>query len=193
MKHCPKCNTLHIKTGTFCSRSCANSRIWTDEDKLKKSIAAKESERVKLVSESRKIPKHLRKSTRKCATNTYLNETPFNELGRDSKRKKVIIEQESRCNRCNISEWLEQPITLELEHKDGNNKNDERANLECLCPNCHSLTPTWRGRNIPIKRVSDEKLRKALREQKNIRQALLVVGLTPKGNNYVRASRLKDE
>lgn len=26
MKSCPKCNALHIKSGTFCSRTCANSR-----------------------------------------------------------------------------------------------------------------------------------------------------------------------
>ena len=26
MKTCPKCNNIHSKDGTFCSRSCANSR-----------------------------------------------------------------------------------------------------------------------------------------------------------------------
>ena len=41
MKHCPKCNTSHNKSGTFCSRSCANSRIQTDEIRKKKSLATK--------------------------------------------------------------------------------------------------------------------------------------------------------
>jgi len=41
MKVCPKCNVEHKKNGTFCSRSCANSRSWSDEDKKKKSEAAK--------------------------------------------------------------------------------------------------------------------------------------------------------
>ena len=41
MKICPKCNTEHNKNGIFCSRSCANSRNWNDEDKKKKSEAAK--------------------------------------------------------------------------------------------------------------------------------------------------------
>lgn len=35
-KTCPKCKAKHEKKGTFCSRACANSRTWTDEDKQKK-------------------------------------------------------------------------------------------------------------------------------------------------------------
>jgi hypothetical protein len=41
MKPCPKCDTLHNKSGTFCSRTCANSRTWTEEDKKKKSESVK--------------------------------------------------------------------------------------------------------------------------------------------------------
>jgi hypothetical protein len=36
MKTCPKCNSLHNKIGTFCSRTCANSRSWSENDKKKK-------------------------------------------------------------------------------------------------------------------------------------------------------------
>jgi hypothetical protein len=41
MKKCPKCNMTHLKTGMFCSRKCANSRIWSKEDKEKKSETLK--------------------------------------------------------------------------------------------------------------------------------------------------------
>ncbi len=41
----------------YCSRSCANSRTWTEQDKLKKSISAKHSELVKLASLSNKKQK----------------------------------------------------------------------------------------------------------------------------------------
>lgn len=41
MKNCPKCNSTHLKDGIFCSRSCANSRQFTIEARLKKSIANK--------------------------------------------------------------------------------------------------------------------------------------------------------
>lgn len=42
MKICPKCGEEHAKNGIFCSRICANSRTWSDQDKKKKSISAKE-------------------------------------------------------------------------------------------------------------------------------------------------------
>jgi 5-methylcytosine-specific restriction endonuclease McrA len=51
------------------------------------------------------------------------------------------------CESCKNTEWLGEPIPLELEHKDGNSENHARENLELLCPNCHSLTPTYKGRN----------------------------------------------
>jgi len=41
MKVCPKCNIEHNKNGLFCSRSCANSRTWSEEDKRKKSESSK--------------------------------------------------------------------------------------------------------------------------------------------------------
>lgn len=41
MKICPKCGNHHNKQGTFCCRSCANSRFWNEEDKIKKSKGMK--------------------------------------------------------------------------------------------------------------------------------------------------------
>ena len=53
-----------------------------------------------------------------------------------------------RCNCCGLERWQEQPIPLELEHIDGDHSNNALENLELLCPNCHALTATYRGRNI---------------------------------------------
>lgn len=77
--------------------------------------------------------------------------TSFDELGMENRRRRVFEEQNYKCNRCGIDNWLGESLSLELEHKDGNNENNKRENLEGLCPNCHSLTPTWRGRNKKIK------------------------------------------
>ena len=41
IKICPKCGIEHEKEGKFCSRKCANSRTWTEEDNIKKSASAK--------------------------------------------------------------------------------------------------------------------------------------------------------
>ena len=115
-------------------------------------------------------------------------------LGGVGNHKAALIQERGhKCEDCGLEEWNTQPIPLELEHCDGNNKNNTRENLKLLCCNCHALTPTWRGRNINSGKVkvSDDELLTALKECVNIRQALQKVGLTPKGGNYTRASKLK--
>jgi 5-methylcytosine-specific restriction endonuclease McrA len=121
------------------------------------------------------------------------DERQWEELGKDAKRRRVFDQQKHKCNNCGLSEWRGQPIKLELEHKDGNHMNDERDNLEALCPNCHSLTDTWRGKNKEQSKqgkITDETLIAALKATETIRQALIFVGLSPRGGNYVRAKRL---
>ena len=64
--------------------------------------------------------------------------------------KKRLIKEgllEQRCYNCGLMKWLEGIIPLELEHIDGNTRNNLRENLTLLCPNCHALTPTYRGKN----------------------------------------------
>ncbi len=52
-----------------------------------------------------------------------------------------------QCSCCKRRKWLQEPIPLELHHKDGDNKNNLLSNLELLCPNCHSQTENFRGKN----------------------------------------------
>ena len=68
----------------------------------------------------------------------------------------------------------------------------ELENLKLTCPNCHALTDNYRGRNINNgeEKVSDECFVEALKSSKNIRQALISLGLTAKGGNYTRAYEL---
>ena len=97
------------------------------------------------------------------------------------------------CYECHIKDWNNKPIKLELDHINGINHDNRLENLRLLCPNCHSQTDTFRGRNInngKIK-VSDEDLIAAIRRSKNVRQTLIAVGLTPKGGNYTRVQELK--
>ena len=113
----------------------------------------------------------------------------------DTLRRHVILtEQDGRCNRCKLDTWLGSKLTLELEHKDGNHFNNQRENLEFLCPNCHSQTASWRGRNQRRNvKVDDACFIDALRSTENIRHALIKLGLTPRGNNYRRAHALINE
>jgi hypothetical protein len=198
IKNCEKCGNKFdsfSKWGEkrFCSRSCANSRNFSEESKHKKSIALKGKSRGPrggLTKEQFEIKiKKYKKSVEK-----RLFSSPFENLGSERKRKRVFEEQNNCCAKCGLSDWLGQPITLELEHKDGNNQNNERDNLEGLCPNCHSLTDTWRGRNKPSKNgkniVPDDFLLECLNNSATIRQGLLKAGLAAKGNNYERAKKL---
>ena len=54
---------------------------------------------------------------------------------------------EYKCSCCGISEWHGKELVLQLEHKDGNNKNNTIDNVCWLCPNCHTQTATWGSRN----------------------------------------------
>ena len=103
---------------------------------------------------------------------------------------------EYKCDKCGCTgEWQDGIISLELDHVNGINNDNRLENLHYLCPNCHVLTNTYRGKNkeIRIKRkdeISDEEFVKALQDKPNIRQALLSLGLTAKGANYKRANYL---
>jgi hypothetical protein len=51
------------------------------------------------------------------------------------------------CGVCGLTEWLGQPIPLDVDHTDGNPDNNSPENLRMLCKNCHALTPTYGARN----------------------------------------------
>lgn len=73
------------------------------------------------------------------------------------KLKNKLIEEkifERKCYNCNGDEWLGNPMPTELEHKNGDKFDNRIDNLTLLCPNCHSLTDTYRGKNKRKKLVA---------------------------------------
>ena len=67
----------------------------------------------------------------------------------DRLKKRLIREKllENKCSICEITTWQNAPIVLQLDHKNGKNTDHRIENLQLLCPNCHSQTPTFAGRN----------------------------------------------
>lgn len=62
-------------------------------------------------------------------------------------RKYLLRAEGNCCKICNESTWLSVAIPLEVDHIDGDASNNLPSNLRLVCPNCHALQPTSKGRN----------------------------------------------
>lgn len=64
-------------------------------------------------------------------------------------RRYMFEKFQSKCSKCGWSKInpYTNKIPLEIDHIDGNWQNSYEDNLDLLCPNCHSLTKTYRGAN----------------------------------------------
>ena len=67
-----------------------------------------------------------------------------------TKLKKRLLEEgikEHRCEGCKRTEWEGVPIPLQIHHVNGVHNDNRLENIQLLCPNCHSLTDTYAGKN----------------------------------------------
>lgn len=53
----------------------------------------------------------------------------------------------TKCYVCEIENWLGKPLSLQLDHINGDGRDWRVENLRLLCPNCHSQTENWGSRN----------------------------------------------
>jgi len=191
---CGKEATYQIGNGKWCCQKSYNScEAVRKKNSLSITKAHKKGKIYSFTNEDRK--KHNDKRKGIALENIFVEKS----IHTNHCVRKALIEWlhwEEKCNECGINEWRGKKLTVELEHKNGNNRDNRLENLIFLCPNCHSQTETYRSKNVYNKgktKVKEEVLLEALKNNISIRKALMEVGLTPKGKNYERVYRIKDK
>lgn len=210
---CKNCKTekavkySQYSRGEFCSRKCANSFSTKEKrqeinEKVSKKLKGRENpggrpfqkghdpRRYLFTDDDRKVAAKTRSSEFRIEDKLTKNSTLSNEAVTRILVEKNIMAYE--CDVCALTEWQGKFITLELDHKNGDRHDNRIENLHFLCPNCHSQTPNFRGKNINNgqKKVSDDDMINALNSHTSIRQALIALKLAPRGGNYFRAKLL---
>jgi 5-methylcytosine-specific restriction endonuclease McrA len=190
MKQCPKCSNLHDKLGIYCSQSCANGKKWTQADKDLKSRSALKY--VATLSEDK------RKSMTANAVSAIVEKAKdalaygdFDTLSVSHKRERILLEQKYICNLCpQTLIWNNKSLKFQLDHISGNRKDESRSNLQMLCPNCHSQTETYGGKNGT--KVTNKEIEDVLVTSENNHHVCAKVGLNPSAHAYKRINKIRE-
>lgn len=123
-KKCKSCGLTIIKINTYCNNVCQK-----DYEYKKFILNWKNGTVPGWTGKTRQISKHIRR---------YLYKT--------------------RGTSCSVCGWdkkhpVDGRVLTEIDHIDGNSENCKEDNLRILCPNCHSMTETFRARNKKSKRI----------------------------------------
>lgn len=82
---------------------------------------------------------------RHCGTPEMLAERLRNgQVGSGLRASLIRLGRKYECELCGQGpEWNGQPLTLQVDHRDGDRDNHDPENIRFLCPNCHTQTPTY--------------------------------------------------
>jgi hypothetical protein len=132
-------------------------RTWTDDQLIK---AIPDNDSFAAVALSLGMSRATNTDLRKRAIELQLDFSHFRKSGHKKKAINLLSSRKAikhrllqegtlqyACSECGISSWRGKELPLDLEHIDGNRYNNEIDNLTLLCPNCHALTSSYRGKN----------------------------------------------
>ena len=104
---------------------------------------------------------------------------------------------EYKCAICgNKGEWNGVSLTLQIDHINGIRDDNRKENLRWLCPNCHSQTDTYTGKNKTKKEVinfTEQEAIEALKQTNNVNQATKFIGCAQGGANWIRINDIKKQ
>lgn len=155
-KKCLSCGEIlpfeKRQNGKFCGHHC--SAIYSNKIRGNKSRFLPEHNCLNCqTSLDWKHPKYCSyKCQQEYYYKSYIKDWKDGKINGDSKPRirKYLFEKYN--NKCSLCGWDKKNVItnktpLEVEHIDGNSKNNKEENLTLLCPNCHSLTPTYKALN----------------------------------------------
>lgn len=192
---CNRCNKTHdgrYGSGKFCNQLCAMSRKGVPRKPLyhnlsEEEAAIKRAKRVKICRDAALVKAAKNKEISKIKVESG----EWSDLTVSQRKTRILIEQNYSCALCKIGmTWNDLPLQFDVDHIDGDRNNNTRENLRCVCPNCHSQTPTYKSKNATSKRYSDEEIIYALKHSDSVYKALSSLGMNLHGGNYVRVRKI---
>lgn len=155
-RYCNECSIQIYKlesNGSFCSRTCAakrNNRV--TPKRVRKNLGSF----LCLSCSKEQVQKHNSKGlycNAVCQQNHQWETVtkPRIMTGECTEPKTIrrfLIERDGPgCSDCGTIEWKGTPMTMDVDHIDGDHTNNSPDNFRLLCPNCHRQTPTWGKKN----------------------------------------------
>ena len=156
---CQNCKIQHdVKygSGRFCSSKCARGfSTKSKRNEINSKVSKKLNGRKKSEIEIQSLKDAWNKRRLEGKTNEKrLTDEEFfilNSKNTNQKIKQRLFESNIKnysCEICKISEYNGTHITLQLHHINGNKRDNRLENLQILCPNCHSQTENYSGKNL---------------------------------------------
>ena len=179
-KICPVCGKEFFSkwNTTYCSHACANTVV--NKSKISKYRNNTKKECLNCHTEFKPSWSGSKFCSKNCEI-TYKNKESIRrveETGEFSKRGHEVNRAQAvryftektgyKCSICGISDWNGKPLTLVVDHIDGNSSNNKVENVRLLCPNCDSQTITYKkiGKSIRAQELTESNI--TTREKKRI-------------------------
>lgn len=133
---------------------------------------------------------------------TYIKNIPLEHIFTDKglklthRQKRYLINNKllgDKCSICSLGgEWNNKPLTLEIDHINGNSCDNRIEKLRLLCPNCHSQTPNFRNKKRKPEDLELKKIKKKEGDRKyNFKNKCLNCGV-PVYRDSLRCKKCKN-